>query len=185
MGRKPRTLLDLLHPDSSHKAVEKEAKQRQLKSHSTRKFTVNDKLFAKNFHGPSKWIPVTVVKVTGPVSYQVVTEDGITLRRHVDHLRYRHSQEPPQQASHDFNDSDDWPLPSEHDIQEPPQLPSPPASPVPEVPRPIPQADLPTHQGRSMAAPSRIPIRRSTRQRPPVDRYSPGPQVRRGGNVVT
>ena len=38
------------------------------------------------------WIPVKVTKITGPLSYEVITESGVTLRRHVDHLR-RFSEE--------------------------------------------------------------------------------------------
>ena len=38
------------------------------------------------------WIPVKVTKITGPLSYKVITESGVTLRRHVDHLR-RFSEE--------------------------------------------------------------------------------------------
>ena len=38
-----------------------------------------DKLYAVSYHGPEKWIPVKVTKVTGPLSYQVETESGITL----------------------------------------------------------------------------------------------------------
>ena len=30
-------------------------------------------------NGAEKWIPVKVTKVTGPLSYQVETESGITL----------------------------------------------------------------------------------------------------------
>ena len=38
------------------------------------------------------WILVKVTKITGPLSYEVTTESGMTLRRHVDDLR-RFSEE--------------------------------------------------------------------------------------------
>ena len=124
------------------------------------------------------WFPVTVTKVTGPISYQVITEDGVTLRRHVDHLRYRYSSESAEEYSdredrEDVDDSDDWPLPS--------------STPTPEEEQPLtqpPPASVPLEtssrpRGRprkgSTHIPSRIPVRRSTRSRPPVDHYSPQP----------
>ena len=36
-----------------------------------------------------KWIPGTVVKVTGPLSYMIKLQDGTTVHRHVDHVRKR------------------------------------------------------------------------------------------------
>ena len=85
MGRRIRIRLDLLHPDTSKTVI---ARQQRLISHKKpRKFKLGDKLYAKNFHG-EKWIPVTVIKLTGPLLYQVQTDAGIVLCRHVDHLRF-------------------------------------------------------------------------------------------------
>ena len=36
---------------------------------------------------------VKVTKITGSLLYEVTTESGMTLRRHVDHLRRRFSEE--------------------------------------------------------------------------------------------
>ena len=62
MGRRLRSHLDLLHPDFSRRAVVKQDKQRQAVV-PPRSFKVNDKLFARNYQGNRKWIPVRVVKV--------------------------------------------------------------------------------------------------------------------------
>lgn len=107
MGRRLRTHLDLLHPDMSHQIAEKQDKQKQSSSSATRKFLVNDRLYAKDFHRKNKWIPVTVTKVTGPLSYQLLTEDGIVIRRHVAHLRYRYPPDTPQEPSCDTEPEDD------------------------------------------------------------------------------
>ena len=77
MGRRLRTIMDLAHPDMTQDKIP-QPKQR------TRSFSVGDKLFAKNFSGSTNWIPVTVTKVSGPVSYHVETAQGIVLRRHID-----------------------------------------------------------------------------------------------------
>ena len=181
--------------------------QRLINHKQPRKFQLGDKLYAKNFYG-NKWIPVKVTKVTGPLSYQVETDAGIVLRRHVDHLRYRypddngqsdntHSSDASLDTSHpdSISDDDDWVMPNafnppheSDDPVEPPAVPdtrshSPTAE--PEVPAPSP--DVTSARGRPLGAPvrrptpSRIPIRHSTRTRPPMERYSPSLQTKRGG----
>ena len=59
----------------------------------------------KNFHG-TEWIPVKVTKVTGPLSYEVQTNTGIVLRRHVDHLRRNYSDHVLQEPVEDLFMSD-------------------------------------------------------------------------------
>ena len=130
---------------------------------------------------------MTVIKLTGPLSYQVQTDAGIVLRHHVDHLRFRY----PNDNTHSLDnhgldsdlviyDDDDWPLPTgleepgesgiseepdvEEDRQEHPGM-SPTPPPIVVQPQRRPQSCRPT--------PSRIPVRHSTRTRPPIDRYSP------------
>lgn len=171
MGRRLRTHLDLLHPDISQKISIKQDKQKQ-KSSSTvsRKFLVNDRLYAKDFHNKNKWIPVTVTKVIGPLSYVVITNDGISLRRHVDHLRFRYTPDAPPQPSGDIDDFDDWPL-SDGLTGHAPVEPTPVTVNVPSTPSTS-RRPKPTRP-RQIA--SKIPVRRSTRERPPVDRYSPVP----------
>ena len=107
----------------------------------------------------------------------------MTLRRHVDHLCYRYSESAEEHADNkeqekELDDSDDWPLPNNG-----PALDSqPPAEPLPVLgqpslpPRPA-SATSSRPRGRPRKTqthiPSRIPIRHSTRTRPPMDRYSP------------
>ena len=152
MGRRIRTCLDLLHPDSTQDTVKK--KQEKIKNdQQPRKFSVGDNLFAKDFHTVhNKWIPVEVVKITGPVSYEVVTENGLRLRRHVDHLRKRYSNT--------FEGVDEgWQLPDAYTDNED----NPPAvvdADVGDQPPVIPDHN---HQ----------PLRRSTRTHRPVDRFAP------------
>ena len=107
MGRRLRSHLDLIHPDVSHKAIDRQFKSCQEQS-TPRKFQVNDHLFARNYIGSRKWIPVSVVKITGPVSYLVKTESGAVIRRHVDQLRVRYSLEPDQPFSGDQSGDDSW-----------------------------------------------------------------------------
>lgn len=161
MGRRLRTHLDLLHPDStSPKAVEK-----QLNAANTNKaprvFKEGDKLFAKNFHGPDQWIPVTVSKVLGPLSYQVQTSSGLLLRRHVDHVRIRHNDCLDSESSSDgpTDDSDDWVFTS-HSFN--------PSTLTESTP-----PDRPVQRPLSPIPPQAVPRRHSSRTRSPIDRYTP------------
>ena len=92
MGRRPRSLLDNLHPDLSQRVEHRQAKQKQ--SHDTskplRNFVVGDTVFAENFTGTlPKWLSGVIAEVTGPLSYVVKLSDGATVRRHVDAIRRR------------------------------------------------------------------------------------------------
>ena len=163
MGRRLRSHLDLLHPDFSRKALKSQDKSSEAKS-LPRQFSIDDKLFARNYQGNKKWIPVRVVKITGPLSYRVITESGAVLRRHIDQLRVRLSEDQPHVdpavSSPPLDDC--WiPIGSSADVSHPqpgtstlaarpPTLSSPPAPVVPPA-----------------------PIRRSTRDRRPVSRYIP------------
>ena len=92
MGRRLHTRLDLLPPDSTQRVVDKQEKQKSQAR--TREFSVGDKLYTKDFSNRNSWIPVTVTKITGPLSsYELTTSSNRTMRRHVDQLRYRYIQE--------------------------------------------------------------------------------------------
>ena len=96
LGRRLRCRLDTWHPDISQRVEHQQRRQKQAHDCATpqRSFNVGDLVFAENFTGtPPKWLPGTVVTVTGPLSYQVQLESGSTVRRHVDSVRKRHAVE--------------------------------------------------------------------------------------------
>ena len=76
MGQRLRTHLDLLHPDISRKVIEKQDKLAKV-TKRCRKFVVGNCLYARNFRGNNKWIPVIVTCILGPVSYQVQTSGSL------------------------------------------------------------------------------------------------------------
>ena len=80
MGRRLRSRFDLSHPDSCT-SLPKEPVQ------PTRSFKPGDLLFARNYSGTPLWIPVTVCKVAGPLTYHVVTAEGSVFKRHADQLK--------------------------------------------------------------------------------------------------
>ena len=127
-GRHLRSKLDFAHPDAT-KQVPKEDRR------PIRSFEVGDKLFARNFSGTLLWIPVIVRKVTGPLSYQVETQEGITLKRHSDQLKWRYTVESsPGDNNGDTDECDDFPIANNAAPETPPPAPPFPAPPLATVP---------------------------------------------------
>ena len=92
MGRRLRSLLDLLFPTVSQKVESKQLKQRE--EHDSTKpvctFSIGDLVYVEDFTAsPQKWIPGKIVEVTGPLSYCIELLDGSTVRRHVNNVIQR------------------------------------------------------------------------------------------------
>ena len=84
MGRRLTTRLDRLHPD---RVLERRF---QTEVHEApRGFFCGDPVWARNYSGNPVWLAATVLRVTGPVSYEVAVEDGRILKRHIEQLRSR------------------------------------------------------------------------------------------------
>ena len=88
-NRELRTQLDLLFPNVRRRVEEKQASQKkQHDSHArVRDLTVGQRVMARNFRNGPRWIPGTVVKQNGPLTYLVKVRDDQVWRRHIDHLR--------------------------------------------------------------------------------------------------
>ena len=103
-GRRPRTRLDLLRPDSvlpeslvpdpvvSSKVKAKQEAQKKFHCNQPRKLNLEPEspVMIRNYgkYG-AKWLPATVVEQTGPVSYRCQLQDGRVFRRHQDQLHVR------------------------------------------------------------------------------------------------
>ena len=91
MGRRLRTRLDLLKPNTAER-VESKQLQQKAKHDVTAKarvFNVGQTVFMKNFGAGQKWLSGKIIQVTGPVSFRVRLEDGREKRCHQDQLRPR------------------------------------------------------------------------------------------------
>ena len=78
MNRRPRPRFDRLFPD-----LKQHLQKKQAASHNNSK--VGGLVYTKDFSStPLIWIPGTVAKVTGPLSYHIELGDGRIIRRHVD-----------------------------------------------------------------------------------------------------
>ena len=92
MSRKLRSRFELLYPLVRRKVETSQEKQKELHDGKkcVRKFALQDPAYVENFTGRKpKWIPGTIVKVTGPLSYVIELLNGTTVRRHVDSVRRR------------------------------------------------------------------------------------------------
>ena len=92
MNRRLRSRLDRLFPDLQQRVQQKQAQQAAQHDNSKplRSFAVGDSVYTRDFSASSPtWIPGTVVKITGPLSYHIKLMDGGIVRRHVDAVRTR------------------------------------------------------------------------------------------------
>lgn len=91
MGRRLKTCLDRLHPDFAESMSHKQEERQDISfaNANLRVFAPFDNVYVRGFGKYAKWVPATVIEVTGPVSYRVETEDKKVWRRHIDQLRRR------------------------------------------------------------------------------------------------
>ena len=86
LGRRLRTRLDLIRPNTAKRVEERQDAQKA--KHDTRAkvrtFKPGDKLYLKNFGPGQSWLTGEIVKTTGPVSYRVRLHDGRIRRSHKD-----------------------------------------------------------------------------------------------------
>ena len=90
LGRQTCTRLDLLlHPNITTRVKVKQFQQNisHDKKAQARQFNIGDLVLAKNFGSGQKWLILTIIHVTGPVSYLVRLQNHTTHRRHQDQLR--------------------------------------------------------------------------------------------------
>ena len=147
MNRRLRSRFDRLFPDLQHRVQKKQAEQAASHDNSKplRSFHVGDLVFTKDFSStPLLWIPGTVVKVSGPLSYHIELRDGRVVRRHVDAVRSRKLTAPPSPLS-------DSSLPHDH-LYFPTQVKQ---TPTPPLVRPIAIAPQPSSVRRSTRSCSR------------------------------
>ncbi|KAL5497149.1 hypothetical protein EMCRGX_G013571 [Ephydatia muelleri] len=91
-GRRLRSRLDALHPNLAERVERRQ--QGQKAAHDTnaveRSFQEQESVYVKYARGGRwKWVPGKITKCKGPLSFDVVLENGTVCRRHQDQLRKR------------------------------------------------------------------------------------------------
>ena len=76
LRRRIRTSLDLLKPDAERQVLDKQAQQKLAHDKRVREntWTVGERVMAKNVGSGPNWVPATITKVLGPVTYEVKRE---------------------------------------------------------------------------------------------------------------
>ena len=123
-GRKPKVVLDLSRPNLTRKVLKKqEQKHYHDQRHSNRNLQVGQTGYLRNFATGPLWLPAVIAQVLGPLSYLCTLRNDRRVKRHVDHLRQRHS------VSRRNNGDEAGSTPGEDDLPEQeltfPDLPSP------------------------------------------------------------
>lgn len=97
MNRQPQSRLALTRPNIERRIQTKQANQKRDHDQRTkqRTFNVGDLVFARNFARGSQWLPGVIKGKHGPLSYEIELSDGRIWRRHVDHVRSRHTENLP------------------------------------------------------------------------------------------
>lgn len=98
-GRDLRVPLSMVHPSLEQHVKSKQASQKQYHDQCSqdRSIQVNDDVFVRNYLKGQMWLPG---KVVSQQLYDVSLSDGRVVRKHLDQLRSRASQEVSDQAEH-------------------------------------------------------------------------------------
>ena len=92
------------------------SKQTDFKSSKPlRQFSIGQKDFARNYRGTTTWVPAQVFEVFGPVSYKVQVAPNVILRRHIDQIRIRYSEDNTTDTQQDVDDIYHWTFPTAAD----------------------------------------------------------------------
>ena len=91
-SRRLRSHLDLLRPDLSSKVHQKQNSQKHVQDHHAQEcsFTVDDKVFAKNYGNGSPWLPGVILSKRSDTSLLVKLTDNSVIHRHPDQLSTGH-----------------------------------------------------------------------------------------------
>lgn len=167
MGRKIKTPLDVMHPSLRTTVQLKQLKQKLHADQGCRRGPLLDSgtpVFARNFRPGPPWVPASVSGPVSASSAEITLDDGTSWHRHGDHLRLNPMHPSPQPGV----------VPQQH-----PELPLPmentdPSETEPEQ-QPTPSGETCPSPAPALVEESPAILRRSSRIKRPVRRYSPGP----------
>ncbi|XP_055542937.1 uncharacterized protein K02A2.6-like [Wyeomyia smithii] len=141
MGRKHRTVLDLLKPPADFVLQKNQHMENQFNRHHAakkRNFEKGDQVYASTFkHGKLVWLPGTVIERVGNVNFNVLLDGSRLIRSHTNQLRARGNSKvevyPEASSDHqlplhallqDFQLSESSPTPTTQPAPSVPRIPS-------------------------------------------------------------
>ena len=92
IGTRPRTRLDLLHPNTAKRVEQKQYQQKQQHDSKAkaREFKVGNTVLVKTYGGGGcRWLPGTIIQFSGPGLIQVQLKDGRVRQCHQDQIHQR------------------------------------------------------------------------------------------------
>ena len=176
LGRRPRTRLDLLKPNTAERVEKRQQdqKRRHDQKAKLRTFRVGDYVFVKNFGAGSRWLPGEIVEMSGPVSFHVELEDGRRRRCHQDRLRHRVVEDGGPGMSQ-LSSEDSFPMPSPSIPQETSSDTQAPQDNGPQVPQQSNRSANPAPQSSPQSAAAETATHRYPRRnRKTTERFEPG-----------
>ena len=83
--------MDLIKPDISGRVEHRQQMQKSThyRHAKSRYFAEGDEVYARNFRHHPPWLAGKIVKITGPLSFEIELSDGRVIHRHQDHIRKR------------------------------------------------------------------------------------------------
>jgi hypothetical protein len=95
MSQKPRSRLDVLHPDVRQREQNQQKKQKELHDQHAvdRQLLPGDLVYSRKFEKRQNWYSGVINTQTGPVSYTVPLEDDREVHRHQDKVIRRETPE--------------------------------------------------------------------------------------------
>ena len=78
LGRRPRSVLDLVRPDLLKKIRSQQEHQKHNRDRHTksRVFSVGDSVYVCDLPSKEDWLPGTITRTTGPLSFEIQLFDG-------------------------------------------------------------------------------------------------------------
>ena len=95
MGRSLGTRLERIRPDVARTVRRSQEKVEERIKSKVRTFSIGEHVMVRDYRNNHKWMPGTVSKQTGPVSYKIEIAPGMEWRRHTDQI---YSSVPPPVA---------------------------------------------------------------------------------------
>lgn len=92
MGRKLKSRLDLIKPDTGRRVRRKQEDQKSQHDVHTQKrsFKIGEPVYVTNYGRGEKWLQGTIESQTGPVSHVIRLTDNKLVKRHQDQMRRRY-----------------------------------------------------------------------------------------------
>ena len=105
-GRTIRSWFDQVQPNLSARVETQQSRQKEAHDNHARRrdFEPGEQVYVCNFRPGQCWLPGSVIKSSGPVSFKVKLSNGQIVRRHQDHIRKRSQTESVE--SNDGNTAD-------------------------------------------------------------------------------